>query len=152
VGYNFGQKKFERVREAIRLSLGATVLYGALVCGLCLLLPALLIGLLSNDSAVIAEGQTALRLLSLAYPLTGVALVAAGAFQSAGRAREALLLTLGGILLVKLPVLLLASSLFSLTGIWISEALSELILCLVALWMLKRLDGKISAGRQGASL
>src|SRR5438876_5164356 len=32
--------------------------------------------------------------------------------------RSALLITLGGIILVKLPVLLLASSLFSLTGIW----------------------------------
>jgi Na+-driven multidrug efflux pump len=58
-------------------------------------------------------------------------------FQSAGRAKEALLITLGGILLVKLPVLLLASSLFSLTGIWISEAVSELILGTAALLMLR---------------
>ncbi|WP_437708419.1 MATE family efflux transporter [Sorangium sp. So ce448] len=137
VGYNFGQKKLERVREAIRLSLGAAVVYGSLVCGVCLVMPAALIALLSRESAIIAEGQTALRLLALSYPLTGVAMVTAASFQSVGRAREALLLTLGGILLVKLPVLLLASRLFSLTGIWASEAISELILCIVSFVLLK---------------
>ena len=40
VGYNFGQKRFDRVRKTITLSLGATVVYGLLVGGLCLLMPA----------------------------------------------------------------------------------------------------------------
>lgn len=143
VGYNFGQQKFTRVRETIRLSLRAVVVYGLLVCAICLLIPAVLIGMLSDESQIIAEGQTALRLLALSYPLTGVAMITAASYQSAGRAREALLLTLGGILLVKLPVLLLAARLFSLNGIWAAEASSELILCLVSLFMLKSYLGKI---------
>jgi putative MATE family efflux protein len=142
VGYNFGLRKFERVRETIRLSLNASVVYGLLVCAICLLIPAVLMTLLSKESAIIAEGQTALRLLALSYPLTGVAMITAASFQSVGRAREALLLTLGGIILVKLPVLLLASSLFSLNGIWASEASSELILCFVSLIMLRNFQGK----------
>jgi Na+-driven multidrug efflux pump len=83
------------------------------------------------------EGQTALRLLALAYPLAGVGVVVAAAFQSVGRARDALLLTIGGIL-VKLPVLLVASSLFSLNGIWAAGAVSEVAVCVVSLVMLKR--------------
>jgi Na+-driven multidrug efflux pump len=137
VGYNFGQKKFERVRETIRLSLSAALVYGSLVCGICLLIPAALIAALSKESAIIAEGQTALRLLALSYPLSGVAMITAASFQSVGRAKEALLLTLGSIILVKLPVLLLASYLFSLTGIWASEVCSELILCVVSFIMLR---------------
>ena len=136
MGYNFGLRKFERVRETIRLSLSASVVYGLLVCGVCLLIPAVLVALLSKESAIITEGQTALRLLALSYPLTGVVMITAASFQSVGRAREALLPTLGSSILVKLPVLLLASSLFSLTGIWASEASSELTLCIVSLIML----------------
>jgi putative MATE family efflux protein len=150
VGYNFGQKKLARVRETVRLSLSATVVYGSLVCGICLLIPAALIAVLSKESAIIAEGQTALRLLALAYPLTGVAMVTAASFQSVGRAKEALLLTLGSIILVKLPVLLLAARLFSLTGIWASEASSELILCVVAIIMLKHFQGKADTQWQHA--
>src|ERR1035437_4308729 len=64
VGYNFGQHKAQRVRATIRLSLGSAVFYGAVLCGICLLIPAVLIGLLSRDNAVMDEGQTALRFLA----------------------------------------------------------------------------------------
>jgi MATE family, multidrug efflux pump len=145
VGYNFGQKQFERVRNTVWLSLSATVVYGSLVCGVCLLMPGVLIGLLSNESAIIVEGSTALRLLALASPLVGVSMVTAAAFQSVGRAKEALLLTLGSIILVKLPVLLLAARLFSLNGIWAAEASSELILCLVSFILLKHFQSQTDA-------
>ena len=145
VGYNFGQKQFERVRTTVRLSLSATVVYGSLVCGVCLLMPAVLIALISKESAIIVEGSTALRLLALAYPLVGVSMVTAASFQSVGRAKEALLLTLGSIILVKLPVLLLATRLFSLTGIWAAEASSELILCIVSVILLRHFQGKTDA-------
>lgn len=65
--------------------------------------------------------------------------------QSVGRAREALLLALGGIILVKLPVLLVAARLFSLTGIWAAEAISELILCLVSIILLRKFQGTSDA-------
>jgi putative MATE family efflux protein len=137
VGYNFGQKRIDRVRQTLMLSLGATIIYGILVCVLCLLIPAALIAPLSKEAAIITAGQAALRFLALSYPLSGVVLLVAAYFQSIGKARDALVLTLGGIFLVKLPVLLLASSLFALNGIWASEAISELILCAIALLMLR---------------
>ena len=142
VGYNFGRRRFERVMRAITLSLRASVVYGLLVTGLCLLFPAALIGLISTEPAILAEGQTALRLLSLAYPLSGVAILVAAYFQSLGKAKEALLLTLGGMLLVKIPVLLLAARLFGVNGIWASEVTSEAILCAVALLMLRHEQAK----------
>ena len=74
---------------------------------------------------------------AIAYTLVGVASMVAAYFQSLGNAREALMLTLGGMLLVKIPVLLLASRLFGLHGIWAAEAISELILCAVSLLMLR---------------
>lgn len=142
VGYNFGRQRFDRVSQTITLSLRATIAYGLLVWTLCMLLPAALIALLSKEPQIIAEGQTALRIMAFACPLGGVSVLVAAYFQSSGRAREALLITLGGTILVKLPILLLASNLFALNGIWASEALSELILCIVALLMLRNYQGK----------
>ncbi len=142
VGYNFGRRRFERVTQAITLSLRATVVYGLVVSALCLLFPAALIRLISTEPVILAEGQTALRLLSLAYPLSGVAILVAAYFQSLGKAKEALLLTLGGMLLVKIPVLLLAARLFGVNGIWASEVTSEAILCAVALLMLRHEHAK----------
>lgn len=145
VGYNFGQKKFDRVRKTITYSLHSSAVYGLLTGSLCLLIPATLIGLLSKESAVIADGQIALRIMAFACPLGGISVMVAAYFQSTGRAREALIITLGGIILIKLPVLLLASSLFSLKGIWASEPISEAILCILSLLMLRNYQGKIVA-------
>lgn len=145
LGYNFGRRKFDRVRKTITYSLGGAAVYGLIVSSLCLLIPATLIGLLSKEPVIIAEGQTALRLMSLACPLGGISLMVAAYFQAVGRAKEALLITLGGIVLVKLPVLLLASSIFSLTGIWASEAASESILCVISLLMLRSYQVKMAA-------
>jgi putative MATE family efflux protein len=137
VGYNFGLARIDRVRRTLTLALRTTVVYGLIVGGLCWLIPGALIALLTQEPAILAEGQTALRWLSLAYPLGGVAIVVAAYFQSLGKARQALLLTLGGMLLVKIPVLLLASRLFGLNGIWAAEAISELILCAFSWRLLK---------------
>ena len=144
LGYNFGQKRFGRVRKTIIYSLGTAAVYGLIVCSLCLLIPAPLIALLSKEPVIIAEGQAALRLLSLACPLGGISVMVAAYFQAVGRAKEALLITLGGIILVKLPVLLLASSLFSLTGIWAAEPASEFILCIISLLMLRSYQEKMA--------
>lgn len=145
LGYNFGQRRFDRVRQTIALALGSSVTYGLFVGLLCLALPATLIGLLSKEAAIIAEGQVALRLMALACPLGDISVAVAAYFQSAGRAREALLLSLGSIFFAKLPILLLAASLSSLRGIWASEAVSELILCVAALLMLRGYQAKMPA-------
>ncbi|MCU0485879.1 MAG: MATE family efflux transporter [Anaerolineales bacterium] len=143
LGYNFGQKKYERVRKTIQYSLIASVVYGLLVCGLSLLFPASLIGLLSDEPQIIAEGQDALRLMALAFPVSGISVMVAAYFQAVGQANKALMITLGGTLLVKLPVLLLVSSLFSLPGIWASDAVSELLLCVIALLILRNFQQKM---------
>ncbi|HRF94840.1 MAG TPA: MATE family efflux transporter [Aggregatilineales bacterium] len=144
VGYNFGQKKFDRVRKTITYSLGSSLTYGLFIGGLCLFSPMTLVGLLTTETTIIAEGQIALRLMAFACPVGGISLMIAAYFQSIGRAKEALLITLGGIILIKLPVLFLASNLFSLTGIWASEAISEFILCITSLLMLRHYQRKFA--------
>lgn len=148
VGYNYGQKKFTRVRRTIHLTLIASVAYGLFICLFCLFFPTMLLNLLSKEPAIIATGHTALRLFSLACPLVGISMMIAAYFQSAGRAREALLITLGGTLLIKLPVLLLVTKLFGLTGIWISEAASEFILGAVSLLLLYHYQKKMRSNEQ----
>lgn len=150
-GYNFGRARFDRVWRTISLSLGASIGYGVVVGALCLALPAALIGLLTTDPTIVTEGQVALRWMALAFPLGGISVLVAASFQSVGKAKEALLITLGGILFVKLPVLLLASRIYSLTGIWVSEAVSELVLCVIALGMLRRFQARQTARLAPAS-
>ncbi len=140
VGFNVGRKKFTRVRRTILYSLSSSVIYGVLMLVLCLILPQAMLSLLSKEPGIISAGQPALRLFALACPVAGISMMVAAFFQAAGKAKQAFFITLGGILLVKLPVLLLASTFFGLNGIWASEAVSEAILCVASLILLSRFN------------
>jgi putative MATE family efflux protein len=137
-GYNYGLKEYRRVKMAMRLSVIASIIYGLLVCTLCLAIPSNLLSAMSKDRYVVISGIPALQMMSLAFPLAGIALMVAAYFQATGKASKAIGISLGGIILVRIPVLLILSMLFGLNGIWLSEVIAEAILCTISLWMLRR--------------
>lgn len=143
-GYNFGLKEFKRVKKTIRLSVLASVIYGVLVCALCLIIPSQMLSVMSKDEVVITSGIPALRMMALSLPLAGIVLMVSAYFQATGKASAAVGLSLGGILAVRIPVLVLMALLFRLNGIWLAEVIAEMILCIVSLWMLRRFQKKLN--------
>lgn len=138
VGYNYGLREYSRVNKVLKLSANASVAYGFLACILCLAFPALLLSIMSEDPSIISSGASVLRMVSLANPLAGVVLMITAYFQAAGKALKAVALSFGGILAVRIPVLLIMAIAFKLNGIWLSEAVSEVVLCIAAVMMLVR--------------
>jgi putative MATE family efflux protein len=136
-GYNYGRKEYQRVKKAVRLSLLVSVMYGMLVCILCQTIPHALLSVMSKEEAVVLAGVPALRLMSLALPLVGVVLMVSAYFQAVGKASTAVGLTLGGIIAVRIPVLLIMAFLFELRGIWLSDVITEVVLCIISMGMLR---------------
>lgn len=137
-GYNFGLKEYRRVKKAIRLSVLASIAYGLLICAICLIIPSQMLSIMSKEATVVAAGIPALRMMALALPLAGIVLMVSAYFQATGKASAAVGLSLGGILAVRVPVLIIMALLFKLNGIWLTEVISELILCSISVWMLCR--------------
>lgn len=104
-GFNFSAGKHDRVRQAVRLTAGFTVVYGLALLALCQLFPGWLIGLFVSEEEVVAQGASMLRVIALSLPLTGVGSIAAVYYQSTGKKRTAYLLPLAGTLLISLPAL-----------------------------------------------
>lgn len=138
VGYNYGMKEYSRVKKTIRLSIIASIVYGIAISALCLAIPSLWLSMMSKDTQIITSGIPVLRIMSLALPISGIALMISAYFQAAGKASLAIGLSLGSILIIRLPVLLIMSLLFQLKGVWLSEVIAEGILCILSLWLLSR--------------
>lgn len=138
VGYNFGRREYSRVKKAMRLSMITSIGYGLLVSVLCLFIPSALLNVMSKDHAVITAGIPALRLMALALPISGIMLMISSYFQATGKASTAIGLSLGSTLAVRIPVLIIMAFLLQLNGIWLSEVISEGILCVISLWLLGR--------------
>lgn len=147
VGFNAGRGSRTRVLRARNLSLGATVGYGVVVAVLVALLAGPLVAVfVGDDETVATTAQQALRIIAIGFAVPGIAPLVSAYCQSLGRPAPSYLISVGTLLLLKVP-LLLAFSTLGLTGVWIGLAAGELAAATAALIVLRiaRPDRSVSA-------
>ena len=126
VGYNAGRRLAERVRRARTLSLRATLVYSTVAAGSVALLAEPITAAFVDDAAVRSESVDALRILAIGFAAAGVTPLVSAYFQALGRPRPSYVLSVGTLLLVKVP-LVLALGHTGPTGTWIGLAAGELL-------------------------
>lgn len=128
IGFNYGARMPVRVKAALRYSL---ISASAIAVGSFLLIeafPGTLVTLFNRDSEVLYElTVSGLRIYILAWPVIGFQIVAGHFFQSVGKARISMFLTLLRQVLVLLPLLAFMPGLFGLKGIWASFPLADTV-------------------------
>ena len=139
VGYNAGRRLAARVRRARTLSLRATLVYSTVAAGSVALLAEPITAAFVDDAAVRSESVDALRILAIGFAAAGVTPLVSAYFQALGRPRPSYVLSVGTLLLVKVP-LVLALGHTGPTGTWIGLAAGELLSAGIALLVLRRLD------------
>ena len=125
LGFNHSAGKVERVRQAIRLTAGFTIVYGFVLLGICQIIPSALLKIFVSEQAVISQGSRMLRIISITLPLTGIGNIAAVYYQSTEKKRLAYFLPITGNLLISLPILFLLSHSAGLTGAMASLPVSD---------------------------
>ncbi|MFB9693571.1 MATE family efflux transporter [Amorphoplanes digitatis] len=139
VGYNAGRGNGDRVDRARTLALRATVGYGTLAALAVILTAGPVVAVFTDDPAVAPAAEQALRIIAVGVAAAGVAPLVSAYFQSLGRATPSYLISVGTLLAVKVPVILVAGA-AGTTGIWIGIAAGELLSALVALVLLRRVS------------
>jgi putative MATE family efflux protein len=121
VGYNFGARRFDRVRQTLLTAIVAASGLTLLGFVVAMLFPAQLIWLFNRKDVDLREmGTHALRLSMLLLPLIGFQVVSAGYFQAVGKPREAMLLMLSRQALLLIPAVLILPHFFGLNGVWLA--------------------------------
>ncbi len=135
IGYNFAAKAFLRVRQTTIYALIASAVYGTatMVAGIVLAKP--LVAIFIADAAILELAISVLSIIALSFPFKGVPTIVSAVFQAEGKPLNAAALLLGGIFAVQLPLLLLMTKLFSLTGAWVSFVLADGLMCVLSLWL-----------------
>lgn len=147
LGYNYGAKKFWRVREAIFFTLKTSTL-AMLTCAFMVYFNAtsLMRLFIASDAEVIRIGTTTLRAQCFSIPLIPMMVVCNMTFQGLGRSWIATFLSTARQGFFFLPMILILPRLFGLFGVQIAQALADVctfFLCLPFLFrFLKELDSK----------
>lgn len=138
VGYNAGSGQHDRVLRARTLALRATVLYGSAAAIAVALLAGPLVALFLPAGDAATTAVQALRIIALGFAAAGIPPLISSYSQALGRPALSYVISLGTLLVVKAP-LVLALAPTGATGVWAAIALGEIISCLGALILLRRL-------------
>jgi putative MATE family efflux protein len=137
-GYNYGARNMDRVKQVLRLTITASVI--AMTVGWIIgeLLPGPCTRLFTDDKDLITISIRGIRINMIAFPLIGYQAVATNFFQTIGKVRISIFMSLSRQLIFLLPMLLLFSSVWGLDGVWASLPASDLAAFVVAVIIMQR--------------
>jgi len=138
VGYNVGAGRDDRAARAVRLSVWGSLGYGLLTLVLVAGGAGAIARVFTTDPAVAVQAGRALRLIALSYPVAGLVGLVAAAYQSVGRGLPSLWLSVGTLVVIKLPAVLALATL-GLVGLWLSFPAGEVLSAIVAVLALRGL-------------
>lgn len=138
VGYNAGRRLLERVERARALSLRATLVYSTLAAGAVALLAGPLAGIFVDEPAVQDAAATALRIVAIGLAAGGVTPLVSAYFQALGHPRPSYLLSIGTLLVLKVPLVLILGHALDTTGVWVAIAAGEILSAAAAVVVLRR--------------
>ena len=139
IAYNYGAQQPKRITGTLKRALGAAMTI--MVAGMLLfqLVPDVLLGFFNPSDTFLAIGRSALRIVSLHFPLAAVGIVLGASFQALGNGIYSTITSLMRQLVVLLP----AAFLLSLSGdvhmVWWSFPIAEVVSMLTSLYFFWRI-------------
>jgi len=139
VGFNYGAKKLDRVKEAIKLSLITTTVIATFGWLIAELFPFAIISIFTHDAEVIEKGSTIIRIVLSMIPAIGIQIVGAALFQSLGKAVPSLILSLLRQVLLFIPLVIILPRVFGLglLGIWIAYPAADILSVILTAFFLR---------------
>ena len=136
-GYNWGARKFDRVREAYLFCIKVGVLFLLGVSACTFLFAGPIVSLFRDDAEVIRMGTIAMRCQSCTLPLMAVVTMSNMLFQTTGKALRATLLAVARQGLTFIPCVLLLPKLLdpAIWGVYLAQPAADLVTCLMAVPM-----------------
>lgn len=125
LAYNYGARKRERIMEALKFAVILAFVMMSAGTVTMLLIPKLLLMAFKATPEMLAIGIPALRIISLHFPLAGIAIVLGSVFQAFSKSYFSLIISLARQLIVLLPVAWLLSLTGVLQNIWWAFIISE---------------------------
>ena len=122
-GFNYGARKYARVREAYLFVLKTGILFLLGVSAIGFMLADRAVALFRDDPAVIAVGQIAMRCQCVTFPLMAVVTMTNMLYQNIGRVAGATLLAVARQGLMFIPVVLILPHLFAepVWGVYLAQ-------------------------------
>lgn len=130
-GYNYGAQQYDRLMQVLKLSIIAATTVMVIGFIVAMLVPQLCVRLFTSHEELIGISVKVMRIVMLAFPIVGYQMVITIFFQSIGKAKVSIFLSLSRQLLFLLPPLLILPQFMGIDGILWSMPLSDMCSAIV---------------------
>ena len=138
MSYNYGAKKFDRLREAFQKgTFIATFLMTASSLAL-FFVPQPILRLFDASPELNAIGIPAMKIMAFGFAFNALSTMMATCLQAMNRIKDSLLINLMRQLLVLLPAMFILFRIFGQTGVWLAFPVCEIVTFIVALILFRR--------------
>lgn len=135
-GYNYGARQFDRVKEVLMRTIKWAMLIMTTSFVVGQLIPRTVVSAFTSDPDLIDKAAHGVRIIVLAFPVIGINLVTSNFFQSIGKPKRSIFLSLSRQLIFLTPLLYLLPMFMGEKGVWWSFAISDIISTVVACLLL----------------
>lgn len=128
VSFNYGARKYDRVREAIRFTSFLGVLYTFAAWGLIMFFSGPIISIFTNEPEMITKGAQAINIYFFGFCFMAFQFSGQSTFRALGKARQAIFFSLFRKAIIVTPLALLLPRFgLGVSGVFWSEPISNLI-------------------------
>ena len=139
IAYNYGARKPERMMKTIKIACGAALTVMLIGLAAFQLVPELLLGLFNPSDEFLRIGCTALRIISIHFPVAAACIILGASFQALGNGIYSTISSVCRQLLVLLPAAYLLSLSGDVNMVWWSFPIAEVISALVTAYFFRRI-------------
>jgi len=127
ISFNFGAKKFERVKEAVKLGISTATVIVVIGFLMTRLIPTVLVSMFNRDADLLAFGTMAISSWFLMMPVVGFQIIAANFFQAIGRSKSAMFLTLTRQIIFLIPAVIIFPQIWGVEGLLYAAPFADLL-------------------------
>ena len=139
IAFNYGARKPERITHTLKLVCGTALCI--MLAGLAAfqLVPQVLLGLFNPSEEFLTIGISALRIISIHFPVAAVCIALGASFQALGKGIYSTIVSLCRQLIVLLPVAYLLSLTGNVNNVWWAFPIGEVVSAAITLTLYSRL-------------
>lgn len=145
ISYNYASGNIRRMKKGLVFTVKIALAFMVLVCGIYFFGSAGVMKFFMKDRAVIAYGSRFLKGFCLAMPFLCMDFIAVGVFQACGMGTKSFIFAILRKIVLEIPALYLWNFVWPLYGLAFAQFTAELILSVVAVWVLVRFFKTTSA-------
>lgn len=130
IGYNYGAGNYDRMFKTLKKAAIIATGLSSIGFAIGMFIPRFAVSLFSTDPELVEISSTALRITVIMFPIIGFQIVVSNFFQSIGKAKLSIFLSLTRQFIFLIPALIILPPIFGLNGAWavmpVSDGLSSL--------------------------